>query len=257
MIYSSISFSLGFVTSSQTKSLYDVVEGVIAYPKTKFKPMEQDMLPLARVLLALSNMAHTETKGAPFTVLSIKDREYHESPSSYDFAELLMAIWKAGKNSRKYNKIDFGIRITDAGYTFVRDWQASFSFMAALYCFSMPSLFYLKRATEIESVITNVYKAATAMCELYEKEARTFCNDEAKFYNGEYILTIDNQHVPFIEQVKRNHTQHLIHYKAYIEKNWQTLNIPENDVEYIKRIIDEHISKYSILKTEGEGFVCF
>lgn len=248
-----------------TRSLFDLVQGVLVDPLKSNKISNEDLVQFARVLIALSDMSNGDTKGAPYVILSIRDDRFHENPNALVLAELLNKILEAGYEAslpgEKYNCSDFGTRITDAGNSFLLDWQASFSLMSALHCFTVPSLFFLKDISSIKYVIETVYGASVTLCEMYEEEAMRFCGNEVTLRTGTYLPKNNNEYITFKQRVKDLHMNHLLLYRDYIQKNYNHIGIGEDDMLDLTAdntgFINRYIEKYRQWKTRGEALECF
>lgn len=248
-----------------TRSLYDLIEGVLVDPSGKRIPSEEELLQLARVLMALSDMSNGDTKGAPFVLLFVKDENFHTNTYESVFANILQKIWQAGKKGslpgEKYSYNDFGVRLNDAGYSFLLDWQASFSFMASLYCFTIPPLFFLKDFFSIKYVISTVYNETDKLCKKYEAEAIRFCGTKMTLKTKMYIPKSKGNYITFKQRVKELHMNHLILYKTFIENNYTILKMSERDKEELVKdnsgLINIYFNKYKEWETNGGAPECF
>ena len=248
-----------------TLSLYDLIEGVLVDPRGHKQIPSDDFSQLARVLIALGDMSNGDTRSAPYIILGIKDDNFHANPYDSVLAELLKKIWEEGRSESlpggKYHSGDYGVRITDAGEAFLLDWQASFSFMASMHCFTIPPLFFLKDISSIKYVIETVYNASSKLCEKYEEEAAHFCGSNITLKKGTYLPMHNGRYVTFRQRVKDLHINHLILYRKFIEQNYKSLKPINGSVqELIKRetgFISKYISKYEDWKTNKEAPECF
>ena len=248
-----------------TLSLYDVIQGVLVNPLGYTQISNDDFLQFARVLIALSDMSNGDTKSAPYVILGVKNDNFHMNTNELVLAELLSDIWKAGYEEslpgKTYNSNDFGARITDAGYSFLLDWQASFSLMASLHCFTIPSLFFLKDVSSIKYVIETVYKASDELCKMYEEEAECFCGKNVTLKRGMYLFKQNNKYITFKQRVKELHMNHLYLYRDFIEKNYDSLAINENDMLALTShnfgFISKYINKYNRWETMEGAKECF
>ena len=125
----------------ETVSLFKLVKNVLYCPFRKNKISEESYLQFARVLIALSDMSNDDTRSAPYVILGIKDDKFHESTDASTFAHILKRIYESGDERSRpeeiYNFRDYGARITDAGYSFLLDWQVKFFLYGCftlLYC---------------------------------------------------------------------------------------------------------------------------
>lgn len=245
-----------------TISIYDLIKGVLINPKEKNKINDNDFLQLSRVLIALSDMSNNDTRCAPYIILGINDIKFHIKTEPEVLADILKDIWHSGaKDSlpgNKYSSDDFGVRITDAGYSFVLDWQASFSFMASLHCFTIPPLFFLKDTLSIKYVIETVYNASENLCKMYEAEARRFCQNSQNMSlkAGAYLPKYNNRSVTLRKRIKELHINHLNLYRTFVENNYKLLKISEEDKQELTSrddgVISYYIMMYAKWKT-GEG----
>ena len=248
-----------------TLSLYDLIEGVLVNPSGKNMISDKDYLQLARVLIALSDMSNGDTRSAPYIILLIKDENFHANTYESVLGELLKKIKESGKEKSLpgniYNCCDFGVRINDAGYSFLLDWQASFSFMASMHCFTIPSLFFLKDIESIKYVIKTVYNASFALCQKYEHEALRFCGKNLTLKRGKYLPQCNSQYVTFKQRVKELHMQHLTLYQSFVENNYQILNMSLQDKQDLTSpdsgFIGEYINKYYKWATGKGAPECF
>lgn len=249
----------------QTRSLFDLIQGVLVSPLGHTEISDEDFLQFERVLIALSNMSNGDTKSAPYVILGVKDENFYKNTNESVLAEILNRIWKAGaENSlpgKEYNCSDFGARITDAGNSFLLDWQASFSLMASLHCFTVPPLFFLKNILTIKYVIETVYTASLKLCEMYEEEAERFCGGNITLKRGTYLLKHHDNYITFKHRVKELHINHLNLYREYIEKNYIYLGISENDqlklTSRVNGFISKYIQKYNDWDTMEGSKECF
>lgn len=241
-----------------TVSLYSLIEAVFKNPAGECNITEEDYLQLAKVLLALGNMSNDETKSAPFIILGVKGFGF--GANEFTLRQILQDIYSSGEAQSclggKYNCNDFGVRLTDAGHSFLLDWQASFSFFASLYCFTIPPLFFLKDTQSIKYVIQTVYENACDICEKYENEATSFCGKNLTLKRGNYLPRHKGSLVSFKKRVQDLHIRHLILYRQYLANNFQLLNIGKRDMLSLTSenggFIEQYITKYTEWKTEGE-----
>lgn len=250
-----------------TISLYDLMVGVLVNPRHDNEILDDDLIQFARVLIALGNMSNTDTKCAPYVILNIKDVCFHDCTAEADLvlAGLLRKILNAQREKSLpgeiYNCSDFGARITDAGYSFLLDWQASFSFMSSLYCFTIPPLFFLKDVSSIQYVIKTVYEASAILCEKYEAEAERFCAGDIYLTTGTYLPKINGRYVTFRARVKDLHMRHLDLYRTYVMRNYKSLEISEKDMLNLTNsesgFISKYINMYSNWNTEEGLLKCF
>lgn len=259
-----------------TITLYSLIKGVLWDPVKKNELNEiDDYLNLASVLIGLSDMSNDDTKGAPFAILGIKDENFHKDAKDIVLAGVLKQIWDAGEESSsekgKYNFNDYGIRITSAGYSFLLDWYCSYSFMASLYCHTLPPLFFLKDVSSIKYIIKKVYYESEKLCNMYEEEAKSYCGDDITLVRDKYLPKRNGKFFTFKDRLKELHIEHLRLYRTYIEKNYEILGMDEkvrdslvlpkdNKLTKIENniqegFIDFYIEKYSKWNTEGKE--CF
>lgn len=231
-----------------TLSLYELIEGVLVNPQGYIQISNNEFLQFARVLIALSDMSNGDTKSAPYVILSVKDDSFHKTADEAILAEILKKIWESGSQKsaplEEYSPYDFGARITDAGNSFLLDWQASFSFIASLHCFTIPSLFFLKDVISIKYVIKTVYEASSNLCVMYEEEARRFCGENNTLQKGRYLPKHNNKCITFRQRIKELHVNHLYLYRDYIEKNYEYIGISKNDMNFLTAIDSGYISRY-------------
>lgn len=226
----------------QTKSLYDLIEGVFLEPNEKERNIqkkipEEVFTCFARVLTALGNMLFLETKTAPLIILNIKDSSYNSDRTGEKLKSILMKIWKAGadesRSGGKYDSKKYGVRITEAGLSFLIDWQASFSYFAALHCYKTPPLFFLNSYSTIKHVLETVHDQAKKLINSYEVEASKFCgeNQTLKKDNYFYLPKLKNRHITFKQRVVELHVSHLSLYRSFLEKNYSMLGMDSTSVQ--------------------------
>lgn len=248
-----------------TLSIYNLIKGVLINPRGDDKITDDDFIQLSKVLIALSDMSNGDTKSAPYVILGIYDTNFHLRPDASVLSKILKDIWEAGEEKselgQKYNCSDYGARITDAGYSFLLDWQASFSFCASLHCFTIPSLFFLKDIIVIKYVIETVYNESLRLCKKYEDEAVRFCGVGITLKTGTYLLKHNNKYITFKDRVRKLHVEHLTLYRTFIEKNYDLLSISESDMLELTKpnvgFINRYIKKYNewaIVEDETECF---
>ena len=244
-----------------TLSLFDLMQGVFTNPRGHLEISENIILQFARVLLSLSDMSNGDTKSAPYIILGINDNDFHRNTDEYVLAEILNRILVSGREEslpgKKYNCSDFGVRITDAGNSFLLDWQASFPLMAAIHCFTVPSLFFLKDTLSIKYVIETVYEASFKLCKMYENEAECFCGEGVALKKEIYLPKYKDKYITFKQRVKDLHINHLLLYRDFIEKNYNLMDIKESDMFKIKGFIGKYIDRYSSWKTTKGASKCF
>ena len=173
----------------KTVSLYDVITNVFTNPRRVCNIGDTEYSQLARVILAICNMSLKDTKGSPFAILSINDTDFHANSNVQSLASILKRIKNAGEAESLpkgiYNANDYGIRIIEAGISFLLDWEASYSLFSSLYCYDFPPLFFLREKKFIKHVIETVYRAADDFCQLHEDEARSFCPFNCNLFNDD------------------------------------------------------------------------
>ena len=248
-----------------TISLYDVIKNVLINPAKNNQILKEDYLQLAQVLIALGNMSHQDTLSAPYIILSIKEKVFHSDAYESTLAELLEKIYLSGQEKslpdNEYKCSEYGIRITDAGYSFMLDWHASFSFFASLHCFTIPPLFFIKDAGIIKYVISTVYYSAANLCDMYEEEAASFCGSDITLKTGKCLPEYNSQCITFRKRVKDLHINHLSLYKNYLIQNYKAIGLSDFDMIQLAKkdscFINEFISKYNEWKTEEGALECF
>ena len=251
----------------KTCSLYDLIQGVLCSPNSREgddKIDQEDFIKLSRVLIALSNMANDVTKSAPYIILGINDPNFHNNPTEEVLANILELIWKAKKDQslpqQKYNCCDFGVRINDAGHSFLLDWQPSFSFMASLYCYTIPPLFFLNDVSIIKYVINRIYNCAADLIEQYEREAKIFCGAHNQLGESHCRPRRNNKEITMRNRIIELHTEHLLLYRNYLEINYKSLKMKKTDMLSLTTkdygFISQIIKKYLKWK-EREDVDCF
>lgn len=235
-----------------TISLFELMNGLFINPKKEDQSSDEVFLQLAKVLIALSDMSNADTKSAPYIILGIDNDRFHMNTHDSVLADILKEIWNAGASEslpgKLYNSTDYGVRITDAGHSFVLDWQASFSFMSSLYCYTIPPLFLLKDVLNIKYVIETVYNESNLLCTKFESEASRFCGnvgDATLRTAGRYLLKHKGKTVTFRQRTKELHIAHLSLYRTFVENNYTILGMSEKDMlaltsegGFIKRYIN-------------------
>ena len=247
----------------KTCSLYDLIEGVLYSPYLQREIKKEEYVQLSRVLIALSNMANDVTKSAPYIILGINDPDFHNNPTEDSLAEILERIWAAKKvesmPEKKYNCCDFGVRINDAGHSFLLDWQPSFSFMASLYCYTIPPLFFLKDIDIIKYVINQVYFCAFDLVKKYENEALQFCGTHNQLGELYCRPRRNNKQITIRSRIVELHVKHLQLYRSFLQMNYENLGIKKRDVEFLTKsngFISKTIAKYQEWK-ERDDMECF
>lgn len=244
-----------------TRSLYDLLKNVLTDPQGCLEISDEDFLQFSRVLISLSDMSNGDTKSAPYVILGANDDSFHKNPDESVLAQLLKNIWEAGYDEslpgKMYNCSDYGARITDAGNSFLLDWQASFSLIASIHCFTIPSLFFLKDIISIKYVIETVYTAASKLCGMYENEAERFCKKGVSLKKETYLPKYKGRFITFKQRVKELHINHLLLYRDFIEKSYRYMKFCEDDMLDITQFINVYISKYNEWKTEKGASKCF
>ncbi|MCH5172528.1 MAG: hypothetical protein J1F31_06855 [Erysipelotrichales bacterium] len=235
-----------------TISLFELMEGIFINPQKEDRSTDNGFLQLAKVLIALSDMSNADTKSAPYIILGIDNDRFHMNTCDSVLADILREIWNAGPSDslpgKKYNSTDYGVRITNAGHSFVLDWQASFSFMSSLYCYTIPPLFSLKNILNIKYVIETVYNKSNLLCTMFESEASRFCGNGSNITlrtTGKYLLKHKGKFVTFRQRTKELHVGHLSLYRTFVENNYAILGMSEEDMleltsegGFIKRYIN-------------------
>lgn len=251
-----------------TRSLFDLIKGVLVNPRGIEHTSRDDFLQLATVLLALGDMSNEDTRSAPYVILNINDSRFHANPDESVFADLLSTIWEKGyKESlpgQKYNHGEYGVRITDAGYIFLLDWQANYTFIAALHCFAIPPLFFLKDVASIQYVLKTVYDASLKLCNMYENEAGRFCGHKKEgisIKTSTYLPKHGDRYVTFKQRVRELHFDHLNLYRDYIRWNYKVLSLSEKDMQKLTAqnsgLISKYMNMYNSWKTSEGAPECF
>lgn len=209
---------------------------------------------LATVLIALANMNNYVNKSAPFVILGINDSRFNEDSSEEELTIILKEIWDAGalmsQNNNKYDKLNYGVRLTDAGAMFVFDIQPSFSFFASLKDKNAIPLFLHNDKCTIKKIIEDVYSLADSLCEKYENAAASFCGRDS-------IRSCKQHYLPnstFRNRVKSLHINHLILYRDFIEKDYKTIGLDLSDKDSIIKHIEDYIQSYENWDTSKECF---
>ncbi|MBR1863603.1 MAG: hypothetical protein IJ806_05910 [Ruminococcus sp.] len=243
----------------ETCSLYELIKGVLVNPTGKDRITDDDYYNLAEVLLSLSDMSNSDTRSAPYIIMYINNSVFHNSPNASTFSTILKRIWEAGekesRDQKPYDRSNYGVRINDAGYSFLLNWQASFSFIASLYCYTIPPLFFLKDTLIIEYLIQNVYESSLKLCRMYENEAELFCehDEDITIKTDRYLVKINGKYVTYKQCIKELHTKHLDLYLKYIQNNYKTLGFSEKKMNYLtETYIPMYIDKYRKWDTEGD-----
>lgn len=253
--------SKSVVEMFSTISLFDLIKGVLINPLGHNEISKDDFQQLSRVLMALSDMSNGDTRSAPYVILGVNDDRYHADADNATLADILEKIWKAGPEKslpgKQYNCSDYGARITDAGNSFLLDWQASFSLMASLYCFSVPPLFFLKSVPSIKYVIETVYNESANLCRKYENEATSFCGVDVTLKTGKYLLQHNGKYITFKQRVKELHSNHLRLYKSFVENNHRILGFSNREKQSLSGFIERYISKYDGWNTDKGAPECF
>lgn len=250
-----------------TISLFELMEGIFINPQKKDQSTDNLFLQLARVLMALSDMSNADTKSAPYIILCIDNDRFHANTFDSVLADILKEIWNAGSSEslpgKLYNSTDYGVRITDAGNSFVLDWQASFSFMSSLYCYTIPPLFLLKDIVNIKYVIETVYNESNSLCAMFESEASRFRGNSGKITlrtEGRYLLKHKGKVVTFRQRTQELHIGHLSLYRTFVENNYTILGMSEKDMLALTSeggFIKRYINYYANWKIGDDEKICF
>ncbi len=232
-------------------SLYSLIKGVFINPVGKGNISDADFLQFAKILLSLGDMSNDDTRAAPFIILDINNRDFHKGATEERFADLLKTIYNSGEqesaDGHKYSRRNYSVRINEAGHSFLIDWQPSFSFMAALNCFTIPPLFFLKNIPTIKYVIDTVYYAIVKVSKMYKMEKRRFLGSsfgsELKIDDGKYIPLHKNKKISFIDRAIELQSDHLNLYADHINKNYSKLGWLDSDKEEVLRYIKASVEK--------------
>ena len=254
-------------------SLYDLVRGVLVPPMyrretSSFSISEEKYRAFGKTLIALANMDSDETKRSPYVILTVDDKNFHDSDDAVEaLSGILERIVKSGKEDRKekgkYEARKYNVRITEAGFWFLHRWLHSFSFMAAISCYTIPPLFFINNRYLIQFVIQTVYNKAKYICEKYEEEASAFLKLKDEDTSSK-LNSIDGLHLrpskharveeTFRNLVKTQHVEHLKLYQDYLQCSYQMIEISEEDKNDINDYINQYISNYKNWKGEKECF---
>ena len=235
----------------RTQSLYDLMSCFFIDPsgnKIATEDIEASYLPLAKVLNALGNVDHSETKTAPFVVIYNDDIRNPTADPDIELSMLLKSIWEAGpeesRDGAKYERAAYGVRLTEAGAMFLYDVQPGFSFFAALYCIDEKPLFYCKDIERIKFVIDTVYKEAEKLCRQYENAAHAFCRTQSLAKPGSKYLPEKGSLITFKKRVKDMHSNHLRLYYDFIDNYAATLSMDVRNKLDLLRFVSMVKDKY-------------
>ena len=92
---------------------------------------------------------------------------------------------------------------------------------------------------------------------MYENEAESFCGEQISLKQEVYLPKHKDEYFTFRQRVKELHTNHLLLYRDFIEKNYNIMDICERDMINIKSYINSYIDKYSNWITGREAPKCF
>ena len=237
-------------------SLRELILGLLCDPKNhqliiNEDDLEQELLAIARVLIALGNMDYKQTLSAPFIILWVDDQEFHsENISEQGMVSRLKDILRESLFTEEDESSLMKrccVRLTDAGCAFLLLWQPSFSFMASLYCFSFKPLFYLKDPQDIKFVIETVYNAADEICYKHEAEARSFCGTSFDLYRPDcMMLPIEGgSQMTYRKMVKNLHQQYLKLYRNYLKKSNRILKYSTEEYNELLTYVLDYINRYS------------
>ena len=250
-----------------TISLRELVKGIFCDPRNSSliinkNDLENELLELARVLIAMGNMDYNDTHSAPFVILWVDDPDFHSAyASSYEsetrLAEILYELLDCDDNETAIME-KYCVRLTDAGCAFLLLWHGSFSFMAALYCFSLKPLFYLRDPEDIKFVIETVYHSADEICAKYEAEARSFCGGSFDLKRRDcQMLPIEKEiHMTYRNKVKILHQKYLNLYHDYLRKSNRILGFNTSVYNDLLTFVKDYIDRYSDWDNREDG-PCF
>ena len=131
--------------------------------------------------------------------------------------------------------------------------------MAALHCYTVPALFFLKNVSSIKYVIKTVYEESLKLCFVYEDEAKSFCRNSKNFSltKGSYLPIHNGISFTFKQRMKELHMNHLNLYRNFLENNYRVLKIPDNILNNLLNYINQYIEKYSGWITGKGAPECF
>lgn len=252
---------VSMVDMYNTLSLYEVIKRVYTNPVGNISVEKKDYLQLANVLLSICNMSLRDTKGSPFAILFINDQAFHAQPNEESLALLLKEIYNAGPSQsmpgKRFNADAYGIRIVEAGVSFLLDWLSSYSFMAALYCFDIPPLFFLRDKDLICYVLQTVYAEANSVCEMYENEAARFCPPHCSLCRDNYLPKHGEEYISFRKRTRILHTSHLDLYRQFINNYYKILRVSDKDKSEILDCIEYYRKLYLSWEHTKENNKCF
>lgn len=201
----------------------------------------------ARTIYALGNMSFRETEGSPFIIVMFGE----PLDSEEDLANALAEMWEASylnEKPKRYDPVDYCVRITEAGYCFVFDWIASFSYMAALKCYAIPPLVLLKDRNMIELVLDSVFQGSKQMLDQAIRETEWFTkvddrNTTLKWYGLQ--VGAGREQISLLTRVKSLHTDYLRLYRDHINKHGDVIFDDFRDKTVVLRKIESVITSYN------------
>jgi len=230
---------------------------------------KKPLLHFARTLYSLGNMAFRETEGAPFAIVMLKE----PIDDDEQFAKRLVNLWweNYSHSHESMNKKEYTVRVTEAGYCFVFDWLASFSYAAALSCYTLPPLVLIKEPVIIKLVIDTVWRWAKDIGDSFFTETNNFikqnngCSEnKLKKFGLQYEIEGKEKQVSFVMRLKELHTEYLKLYASHIQNVGVEILGSEEKRDDILAYINEYISRYNYFGTltnrtsmVEENKVCF
>ncbi len=224
---------VGIAPTYSLVSLYELMRNL--FKGYKSDPTQEEFEHLAQVLLAAGS---PERRGdyAPLLLMRIAQ----EDATHERLQVILQKIWDEGKKGRPEDitLLDakrYGARLSEAGQSFLSEWQPSFSFFSALYCSNQPPLFFVKDKAMIASILYKVYGYSYKVMRAYSTEASRYlnlCGDMAtKEITAEEQVALfeGNGNKTFRQQIRILHMRYLHLYADYIAKYGEALGFNSND----------------------------
>lgn len=243
----------------ETISLYTLMSNL--FSGLYRQPTEQEYGRLAEVLLAASK-PERDGDYAPYVLMRIDpspDGVYYSKAGSV--AKLLEIIWKASwegsAEDGPFNRLRYGVRLSEAGKEFLQVWQPSFSFFAALYCCNQPPIYFIKEKTLIIHLLNKVYDYAKKVKDAYATEAGRYLiltkqvnekeiKDEKQLVKREVQNDRGREisYWTFRKQVRNLHKAYINLYEKYIENCYSEMGISLQEKEEIISAAREVRARY-------------
>lgn len=226
-----------------------------------YKPTIAELRNVAQVLIAASS-PEREGDFTPYVIMELKAQDEIDAENGTDsFAYYLQKIWDEPDSKKGEDKpLSNIIRITEGGFDFLFQWQASYSFYSSLYCYNFAPLFFINSKELVFHILNRVYNNADIMRQFYHYEAIRFArlapditiND--KSLPDKYLHNADGIRMSFDKMLSKLHVDYLALYEQYIKECYQLMGISDNDKEDLLDAITVIREKYLRWSTQ---VLCF